>query len=172
MNRCARGWRIWPLELYNAMTHCPTEDVLLDYVAGSLNAAQAAEFERHLKECSRCDAVIASQAAVWRSLDEWKPEPVTAGFNRELWRRIDAEAAPSWWAGLHFWKQVAPLAAVLALVVTGFVMDQHSHAPVRTPAAVTASTSEVDQLERALDDLQLLEAVDTASSVKPAADLM
>jgi len=155
------------------MTHCPTEDVLLNYVAGSLNAAQMAEFERHAKECSRCDALAASQAAVWRSLDEWKPEPVSAGFNRELWRRIDADAtAPSWTARLSFWKQVAPLAALLALVVTGFVMDHHSHPAVTTPAAVAVSITEADQLERTLDDLQLLEAVDTATPVKPAAELM
>jgi len=155
------------------MTHCPTEDILLDYVAGSLNAAQLAGFERHAKECSRCDALVASQAAVWRSLDEWKPEPVSAGFNRELWRRIDADAAePSWMARLSFWKQVAPLAAVLALVVTGFVMDSHSRPPVTAPAAVAVSASEADQLERTLDDLQLLEAVDTATPAKPAADLM
>jgi anti-sigma factor RsiW len=155
------------------MRHCPTEDVLLDYVAGSLAAAQLAEFERHAKECSRCDALAASQAAVWRNLEEWKPEPVSAGFNRELWRRIDADAAaPSWTARLHFWKQLAPLAAVLALVVTGFVMDHHSHPPVTAPAAVAVSASEADQLERTLDDLQLLEAVDTATPAKPAADLM
>jgi hypothetical protein len=155
------------------MRHCPTEDVLLDYVAGSLAGAQLAEFERHAKECSRCDALVASQAAVWRSLDEWKPAPVSVGFNRELWRRIDAEAAaPSWWTGLHFWKQVAPLVAVLALVVTGFLMDQHSRRPVTRPAAAAVSVSEADQLERALDDLQLLEAVDTAPPAKPAADVM
>jgi anti-sigma factor RsiW len=155
------------------MTHCPTEDILLDYVAGSLAAAQVAEFERHAKDCSRCDALVASQAAVWRSLDEWKPEPVSAGFNRELWRRIDADAsAPSWTAQLRFWKQLAPLVAVLALVVTGFVMDHQSRSPVTTPAAVAVSASEADQLERTLDDLQLLEAVDTATPAKPAADLM
>ena len=154
------------------MTHCPTEDVLLDYVAGSLTAAQVAAFKRHAKECSRCDALVASQAVVWRSLDEWKPAPVSAGFNRELWRRIDAEAAESsWTARLHFWKQLAPLAALLALVVTGFLMDHHSQ-PQVTPAAVAVSASEADQLERTLDDLQLLEAVDTATPTKPAADLM
>jgi len=154
------------------MTHCPTEDVLLDYVAGSLNAAQAAGFERHAKECSRCDALLASQAAVWRGLDEWKPEPVSAGFNRELWRRIDAEAAPPLWSALRFWKQLAPLVAVLALVVTGYMLDHRAQQAVTAPAAVTVSTSEADQLERALDDLQLLETVDTASSAKPASDLM
>jgi anti-sigma factor RsiW len=156
------------------MTHCPTEDILLDYVAGSLNATQLAEFERHAKECARCDALVASQAAVWRSLDEWKPGPVSAGFNRELWRKVDADAAaPSWTARLHFWKELAPLAAVLALVATGFVMDHHSRPPVATtPAAVAVSATEADQLERTLDDLQLLEAVDTATPARPAADLM
>jgi hypothetical protein len=37
---------------------------------------------------------------------------------------------------------------------------------------VAVSASEADQLERTLDDLQLLEAVDTATPAKPAADLM
>ncbi len=155
------------------MTHCPSEDILLDYVAGALAPAQAAGFERHAKECSRCDALVASQASVWRSLDEWKPEPVSAEFNRELWRRIDADAAaPSWTARLHFWKQLAPLAALLALVATGFVMDHHSQPPAAAPASVAVSASEADQLERTLDDLQLLEAVDTATPARPAADLM
>lgn len=163
------------------MTHCPIEDVLLDYIAGSLSTAQAAEFERHAKECSRCDAMSLAQAAVWRSLDEWKPEPVSAGFNRELWRRIDAEsAAPSWserFANafrVNFWKQVVPLAAVMALVATGYVMDHRSQAPVAKPGtAVVMTAAEGDSLERTLDDMQLLEAVDaSATAAKPLADVM
>lgn len=162
------------------MTHCPTDDVLLDYIAGSLSAAQAAEFARHAKDCSRCEAVCASQAAVWRSLDEWKPAPVSAGFNRELWRRIDEEAsAPSWGdrlaeaLRLNFWKQVVPLAAVLMVVMTGWVMDHRSQPPVPGKGtAVVVTAAEGDSLERALDDLQLLEAVDTTASVKPASNVM
>jgi anti-sigma factor RsiW len=150
----------------NAMTHCPAEDVLLDYIAGLLSAARAAEFERHARECAHCEALVTSQAAVWRSLDEWKPAPVSAGFNRELWRRIDAEeAAPGW----RFWRQLAPLAVGTALMVTAFWMDHRSYAPAPEPAAVAITASEADQLERALDDLQLLETVDTTA---PAQSVM
>ncbi|HVW09423.1 MAG TPA: hypothetical protein VHC90_12615 [Bryobacteraceae bacterium] len=162
------------------MKHCPSEDVLLDYIAGSLSTARIAEFERHAKECSRCEAMTLAQATVWRSLDEWKPEPVSAGFNRELWRRIDAEAVPPSWSSrfsevfrLHFWKQAVPLAGVLALVVTGYLMDHRGQTPVTKPGvAVVVTATEGDSLERTLDDLQLLEAVDTTAAVKPAADVM
>lgn len=160
--------------------NCPTEDVLLDYISGSLSAAQAAAFERHTDECSRCGALASSQAAVWRSLDVWKPAPVSADFNRELWRRIDAEAqAPSWGRRLaetlhlNLWKQITPLAAAMALIVTAYVMDHHAHQPVPAPAAVAVTASEADQLERALDDIQLLDAVNEASATqKPASSLM
>src|SRR5580698_10572085 len=104
MKLCGRGWRIWPLErnmnfsgLSNSMTNCPTEDVLLDYVSGHLDPAKVAMFDHHADGCSQCAALRTAQAAIWRSMDEWKPEPVSEGFNRELWRRIDAEEQNASW---------------------------------------------------------------------------
>jgi uncharacterized Zn-binding protein involved in type VI secretion len=153
--------------------NCPNEEVLLDYIAGRLDGAQASLFARHGDECARCGQLVAAQAAVWRSLDEWKPAPVSAGFNRELWRRIDAdEEASSWRRDLgaalrfDFWKRLAPLA--VALVVTGYMLD-HSGKPIArtgsgSVAAFVVTASDADQLDRALDDLQLLHEADTASS--------
>ncbi len=163
------------------MTHCPSEDVLLDYTAGVLDAAKTALFERHADQCARCGALRASHAAVWRTLDDWRPMPVSAGFNRELWRRIDADARARSWSRqlaelmhVRLWKQAAPLAVAVALVVTGFLMDHsgratavNGHAP-----AVVVTVKEADQLERALDDIQLLDAVNTVSAVKPESGLM
>lgn len=170
------------------MTNCPTEDVLLDYTASRLDPAQAVLFERHADRCAHCAALRAAQATIWRSLDEWKPEPVGAGFNRELWRRIDAEAEPASWTrewvnGLAaamqfgFWKRVAPLAVALALVVTGFMLDHSGNRPGKQPANTTAAmvltVSDADQLERALDDIQLLGEVDaTSTPTKPDSKLM
>jgi anti-sigma factor RsiW len=156
--------------------NCPTEDVLLDYIAGRLNVAQAAQFERHADRCAHCGELRAAQSMLWRSLDEWKPAPVSAGFNRELWRRIDADSVKTSWARaafqFSFWKRVAPLAVALALVVTGFVFD-HSGKPVGVDAGVQSAlgagapivvtVGEADQLDRALDDIQLLHEVDAAS---------
>jgi len=173
------------------MTHCPTEDLLLDYTAGCLDPVQAALFERHADQCAHCAALRTAQAAVWRSLDEWNPAPVSAGFNRELWRRIDADARkPSWsgeWMGewkrgfaaatqFSLWKRVAPLAVAVALVVTGFVLDHSGNQPAKpaNPAtSIVLTIGDAAQLERALDDIQLLHEVDAeAAAAKPDSKLM
>lgn len=165
------------------MTQCPTEDLLLDYTAGRLDPVKAALFDRHASQCARCASLKSAQAAVWLRMDEWKPARVSEGFNRELWRRIDAEEQMSSWgfAGsrrFSFWKQVAPLAVATALVVTAFVFDHSSARPGMMPVAstntaISVSVSEADQLERALDDVQLLREVDAASAAaKPASSVM
>ena len=165
-------------------THCPSEDVLLDYTAGCLDPAQAAMFERHAEQCAHCAALRNAQAAVWQSLDEWKPAAVSAGFNRELWRRIDVEAQTLSWSqrlvsAMHFklWKQVAPLAVAMALVVTAFVLDHSTPQPGKvvstTGAAIVVTVGEADQLERTLDDMQLLHEVDAeAAAAKPDSRVM
>jgi anti-sigma factor RsiW len=170
------------------VTNCPTEDVLLDYIAGRLDPAQAARFERHADQCAHCAALRTAQAAVWLSLDEWKPAPVSEGFNRELWRRIDADAeSVSWideWTkplaaalNLSLWKRVAPLVFAMGLVVTAYVFDHSaSHpAPQTNPGApIVVTASDADQLDQALDDIQLLRDVDAASSApaKPESKVM
>lgn len=166
------------------MTHCPTEDILLDYTAGRLDPARAALFEKHAEGCAHCAALLTVQTAVWRNLDEWKPAPLSAGFNRELWRRIDADVqGPSWSRALaavmqsHLWKQMAPLAVALAVVATAFVMDHSGSQPGRlrntANAPIVVTASDADQLDRALDDIQLLDEADAAATpAKPGSGVM
>ena len=165
-----------------SLTNCPSEDVLLDLVAGRLAPAQAEQFGRHAGECSRCASLRKSQAAMWHSLEEWKPAPVSAGFNRELWRRIDADAI-SWRSifgemlGFGFWRRLAPLAVAVALVATAFVFDHSGKRPGERSGSASAvavvTVSDADQLERALDDIQLLHDVDAESAAaKPVDTLM
>jgi anti-sigma factor RsiW len=166
----------------NSMKQCPEDDVLLDYTAGRLDKAKASLFERHADGCARCASLRTTQAEVWASLDAWKPEPVSAGFNRELWRRIDAIKTPSWSerlaAALHFnlWKRVAPLAVAMGLVVTAYVLDHSTNQPTapapQTNAAMVVTATQADQLEQTLDDMQLLHAVDSEVSAKPAHSVM
>jgi anti-sigma factor RsiW len=166
-------------------TNCPTEDMLLDYVAGRLNRAQASLFEAHAEHCARCAAMRMSHAAVWQSLDEWKPAPVSAGFNRELWRRIDEDARQSSWTRelaaalqFNFWKRLTPLAVAMAVIITAFVFDhpgkQAGTDQTNSPSSIVVTASEADQLDRALDDSQLLHEVDTATAApaQPASSVM
>lgn len=173
----------FPVFSNHSARQCPEDDVLLDYTAGRLDPAKALLFERHADGCARCASLRVTQAEVWASLDAWKPEPVSAGFNRELWRRIDAMKTPSWSdrlaAAVHFnvWKRVAPLAVALALVVTAFVFDHSTNQPVApvspTNAAMVVTATQADQLEQTLDDMQLLHAVDAeVAAAQPAHSAM
>src|SRR5712692_1870527 len=80
---------------------CPTKtsraEVLLDYCAGTLDAARAAEFARHVEACDGCRRVVEGQREVWGALDGWMPVEVSPDFDARLYARIAQEqAAPPW----------------------------------------------------------------------------
>ena len=157
---------------------CPLEtgkapEVLLEYPAGTLEPAVQAALEQHVAVCFDCQEAIEGQIAVWNALDAWEPAPVTLDFNRRLWQRIDQAEAQSWFDLSRFhlnwlnmsWKPALPVVAALLLVL-GVVMFQHPHErlPIQSVAAVDGVTlTEVDQVEAALDDLQLLQQLDSVT---------
>ena len=159
---------------------CPlrTEDnlaVLLDYSAGRLAANEAIALEKHMLACARCAAYKADQAEVWLALDAWEAPPVSMAFNRRVLRAVEERARAPWYTklaeALRFsaWKPAFPLAAAVALMVAGFVFD-HQGAATGTRGAIEISgvtVSDVDQVERTLDDIQLLRQFDAAATARP-----
>jgi hypothetical protein len=163
--------------------NCPLEsestfDVLLDYSAGKLDRARAARLERHMLLCAECSSFLAGQTELWQTLDTWEPEPVSMDFNRRLYQRIEAETAAPWYLRIGeflrmgAWKPAIPLAAAVVLVAAGFMMDHPGAFPVtqnvETASGLTAGVTEIDadQVEKTLDDIQLLRQLD-ASAVEP-----
>jgi anti-sigma factor RsiW len=153
--------------------NCPsrTEEnraILLDYAAGRLDAARTALFKEHMANCAECAAFIATQAMLWDTLDAWEPGPVSLDFNRRLWQRIDAAETAPWYKqladSLRFaaWKPVIPLTAAALLIAAGFLYD-HPGRNATDPAANSAAvrTTDVEQVEQTLDDIQLLHQFDT-----------
>jgi anti-sigma factor RsiW len=144
-------------------------DLLLEYSAGRLDPAQSAALERHMAVCGGCAAFRAEQGALWSVLDEWEPEPVSLDFNRRLWQRLDGSAAAPWFRRFAHawrygaWKPAIPLAAAVLVVTTAFMMDHRESATIRSAGGSSAGASvvEVEQVERALDDIQLLKQFDT-----------
>jgi anti-sigma factor RsiW len=153
--------------------NCPlgkeeTAHILLDYSAGRLDTASVAVLERHMESCSKCAAFRTEQAAVWDALDAWKPSPVSLDFNRRLWQRIDAADAAPWYERLTEslrmapWKPVLPLTAAILIIAAGFLFD---HPGGRAPApADSVSVTEAEQVEQALDDIQLLRQLNTSAT--------
>ena len=75
-----------------------------------------------------------------------------------LWQKIDLLQATPWYRRMTFsWKPGLALAAAVVLVATAFVMD-HGGTVAQTH---DVSITEVDQVEKTLDDVQLLKQFDS-----------
>ena len=155
--------------------NCPirteeTADLLLAYTARRLDPARTAMLEDHMNVCTHCAEFRAGQELVWQALDAWEAPPVTPDFNRRLYQRIETEAAAPWYRRLFttplaMWKPAIPLAAACLVIAAGFILDHPVavNPPGATPA-IRVSVAEAEQVESALDDLQLLRQLDTSAT--------
>ena len=159
---------------------CPIEtqenaELLLAYCARKLDPETQIILERHLAVCPACRDFQTSQQAVWEALDAWEATPVSPDFDRRLYQRIEQEAAhASWWSrlvqpfrpmfdgslmGRSMMGRSVPLAAAACLlVVAGIILQQpNSVSPIpEDPTVDRAEVVQVDQVERALDDMEML----------------
>ena len=151
--------------------NCPIRNeesagLLLAYTARRLDAGKAAMLERHMELCAQCAEFRSGQEFIWQALDAWEPATVTPDFNRRLYQRIEAESAAPWYrrlssATLMGWKPAIPIAAACMVVVAGLVWDRPvANTPPATSPAIH-SAAEAEQVEDALDDLQLLRQLDS-----------
>ncbi len=137
-------------------------ELLLDYSAGRL--PDDASLAHHVAGCPGCARFATEQAAVWKALDEWEPAPVSMDFNRRLWRRIDAAAVIPWYRNFgEIWKPAIPLTAAILVIAAGFLLD---HPRVHQPRVPGVTVQEAAQVEQTLDDIQLLDQLDTVNSKK------
>src|SRR5215469_823177 len=115
------------------------EERLLDYVSGSLEARDAALFEKHMEACAECREFVAGQKAVWNALDVYEPAPADAAFDRRLYSAM----APTSWCDrvvasvttpfrTPVWiRHGLPIAAAAAALTAGFfVWDRPAPKPV------------------------------------------
>ena len=155
---------------------CPIESqenssLLLDYCARKIDPASAAVLERHIKACPACQEFQSAQQSLWSALDRWQPLPVSSDFDRRLYAVIDAEAVAPWWSRLtpvlrSHWKPAVSLAAVcLALIaVSLFQAPSTAPAPVEPASPVRIEMVQMDQMERALEDLEMLRQFDLTAA--------
>jgi anti-sigma factor RsiW len=158
-------------------------NMAIDYCAGSLEPAQAAEFEHHLSECGDCTRVVAAQREVWESLGQLNVPEVSQDFDARLYARIaQEEAAPTWRKWLDrilkpatpvaIWKPALSMAALCAMLAVGLML--RAPAPVaNTGQAVQMEATmqmeaphvDIEQVANALDELDLLMPASAAPSV-------
>jgi len=148
-------------------------DVLLDPTTAAAHL--------HFASCPSCAQSSAQQSGLWLALDAWKVPEVSASFNRTLYEKIEAAIASPWyerWAVAirqTFAQPSFAVAAVALFVVGGFVLDHPGgvvtplwSAQVRSlhPGAVQVSSTEAEQVERTLEDLEMLHQFDAGSDEK------
>ncbi len=131
-------------------------ELVVGYAARTLDSRAQVAFERHLKSCGVCAEAVAAQQALWQALDQWRSVDVSADFDRRLrshiardrnwWRRCRRPAMPVIAAGIVFavaaWRSQPPAVDVTA--------------PVAAQASAANASGEIEKLEHALDDIDLL----------------
>lgn len=146
--------------------NCPietqeTSELLLAYCARRLDVEVAARIERHIAACPVCRERFDAQRKVWAALDEWEAGAVPVDFDRRLYARIDREAAVPWWRRFSaplrpmLMHRGLPIAAAACLVVMAGLIMERREMPA-PPVEVRVEAVQPDQVERALEDMELL----------------
>ena len=154
---------------------CPIEnediEILLAYCSGTVGGAEAAELKLHVGGCSDCAPFVQLQQAVWNALDVWEPNPISSDFDRRLYARIAEADREPWYRRAFdfvrpmFQQPTLPLVAATVVIMAGFFFDRKQvifPAPSQ-PAAIRVSVTEAEQVERTLDDIQMLHQFDLDS---------
>ena len=166
----------------NAVSESPAlAEVLMDYGAGTLAPETIAALDAHAGDCSACRQLLTAQKQVWQSLDLFTAPQVSGNFDQRQYARIagiarDAQApAVRGWVSRWLWSTFsgqlftrpvfAGAAACAALVIgllvfapgkgIGVVPDQNQQTRVEK--------IDIDQVEQALEDLDLLAPQPAAS---------
>lgn len=169
---------------------CPSAndelEILLDHAAGKLNAQAAREFTAHLQVCGACRDLAAAQQSLWKALDSLEETPISPDFNRRLYARIEAEensrSFASRWVGSltarwfpFSWRPLMPAAAVCATLAAALFLQIPAPRPLMTaeegPVQIQAQKIDADQVERALDDLDMLKQLGTPARPENAGSM-
>ena len=144
--------------------HGDGAELMIAYGAGTLAPETELALERHIQVCATCREFAQAQKEVWSSLDTWTPAPVSPTFDERLYQRITAEEQSKWWRRLFHanwsWRPAMPVAAACAALIAVFLLkgpagDQQI--PSQTPPR-----PQIEQVERALDDMEMLKQLSVA----------
>jgi len=132
----------------------------VSFIAGQLDTRTSASFERHSEVCPKCRALVAEQQALWSALDEWQLEAVSDNFDTRLFERVAAQGHSPWRLRLD-WRSALPAAAACAVLTAAFLVKQ----PTIT---LPQPRVQIEQVERALDDMDMLSQLHVESPANPA----
>jgi hypothetical protein len=145
---------------------------IVEFCARKSTAEDTGDFEKHLADCSECSRQVASQLAVWNALSDWEPAAISDDFDGRVYTRIQLEESPkgfSRWINAwserwspQSWYAAIPIAALLTIVF-GILLQHHPPQPQTSPE-IKVESIDADQVEHALDDLDMLKNLSQSGS--------
>jgi len=150
---------------------CPIEskggaELIVAYGAGTLAPQARFTLERHMEVCAKCREIAEAQRDVWLALDSWSPVPVSSGFNETLYHRIAAEPGKKWWQRplqvQWSWRPAMSVAVACAALIAVFLLKGPTQR--QTPSQPTQPPP-IEQVERALDDMDMLNQLGVTAKI-------
>ena len=134
-------------------------DLLIGYLEGTLAPEERVDLEQHASTCADCRGLLAVQ----EMLDDHGPDnpQVSADFDSRLYARMQQDRQLQWWRRF-LWRPAVPLAAAFAILAVMLVKAPAPQQPAEEPKQASVDRVEIEQLEQALDDLELLMPVSEA----------
>ena len=145
---------------------CPVEqgeqELLFEFCSGTLDTDRAASLRDHIAGCPACRELEARQRTLWQALDNWEAPPVSAGFDHALYGRIRNEV--TWWdlalrpfRPLFARQGLAVAVAACLTIIVGVLIERPAAVPAgAVPESAQVEIASPDQVERALDDMEML----------------
>jgi anti-sigma-K factor RskA len=135
-------------------------DLLIGYLEGTLSAEERAALDQHASACAECRGLLAAQEMLG---DDDVPE-VSADFDARLYARLQQEQQQQWWRRF-LWRPAVPLAAAAAILAVTLWVRPVAPPQVDEPKSAMVDRVEIEQLEQALDDVELLMPVNKTPEV-------
>ncbi|HME06824.1 MAG TPA: zf-HC2 domain-containing protein [Bryobacteraceae bacterium] len=160
---------------------CPSKyddpsELLIAYAEGSLEPAARFAFERHLERCALCRELAAAQRELWAALDSWTPTSISSDFDERLYQRIAAaeqQVPAKYWRRILSenwpWRPAMPVAAACAALIAVFLLHGPSPEPITAPADQAFAGPQIEQVESALQDFEMLKQMGLPSAQETSA---
>lgn len=143
------------------MTREQVLDRILNPAGPPLNEAEQSQFDQWLEREPELQAMFERQLELFAAMDQWETAEPSAGFDEAVYARIRRDAeTPPFWRRLLFgsWKPAlaAGLAAAAVLIGVYVSGQQPVEAPAEVAAKSAAEAEYYEQIESALDDVEML----------------
>jgi hypothetical protein len=117
------------------------------------------------------DPIEEAKRSIDDALDLWEAPPVSEDFDRRLCRRIEQQQKAPWWRAAFAWqRQLIPATAAAAILLAAGVWVHRPGVTPASPHSAAVDALPLDQAEKALHEMELIEEFDRLVHSEVAAD--